>query len=95
MFCSSCHAHKAVAIETEAISSEYKLIKCSISNTDEINEDENITLPSSELMEIMNTIDMIERSRCINFVVIGWREARTRNMPALTFELINQNYSIR
>ena len=90
MFCSSCHAHKAVANETEAISSEYKLIKCSISNTDE-----NITLPSSELIEIMNTTDMIERSRCINFVVIGWREARTRNMPALTFELINQNYSIR
>ena len=95
MFCSSCHAHKAVANETEAISSEYKLIKCSISNTDEINEDENITLPSSELMEIMNTTDMIERSRCINFVVNWWREARTRNMPALTFELINQNYSIR
>ena len=47
-----------------------------ISNTDELNEDKNLTLPSSEMMEIMNPIDMIE-SRCINSVVVGWREART------------------
>ena len=59
-------------------SNEYKLIiKCSMSNTDEINEDENLTLPSSELMEIINTIDTIERTRCIKFVVTGWRGART------------------
>jgi len=47
-----------------------------ISNTDELNEDKNLTLPSSEMMEIMNPIDTTE-SRCINFVVVGWREART------------------
>ena len=47
-----------------------------ISNTDELNEDKNLTLPSSEMMEIMNPIDMIE-SRCINSVVVGWGEART------------------
>ena len=58
MFGSKCHAHKAVANETEASSSEYKLIiKCSISNTDQVNEDKSLIVPSSELMKIMSTTD--------------------------------------
>ena len=61
-------------------SNEYNLIiKCSISNTDEINEDENLTLPSSELMEIMNTIDTIERTRCIKFVITRYSVERSKN----------------
>ena len=47
-----------------------------MSNTDDLNEDKNVTLPSSEMMAIMNPIDTIE-SRCINFVVVDWGEART------------------